>query len=116
MSSLNEAVREKGGKSLDEAKLLSAFRDMVPADGTKGGSTPVQAEKGDMLTELDSAYVKWFAALDKVEKKVGVKISFRRYLGRHTIRKPPVGAYPKLSDRMRHIKLKIEEGWDPYAS
>jgi hypothetical protein len=112
---LNEGIKEKGGKAFDETKLITAFQEMVPPSSMKAGSAPVYAEKGTMLSVTDNAYVTWFAALDKVEKKAGVKVSFKRYLGRHTIKKPPVGTYPKLRERIDHIKLKVEDNWNPYV-
>lgn len=115
VTSLNEGIKENGGKAFDETKLISAFQEMVSPSSMKAGSAPVHAQKGTMLSPIDNAYVIWFAALDKVEKKAGVKVSFERYLGRHAIKKPPVGTFPKLRERIDHIKLKIEKNWNPYA-
>lgn len=115
VTSLNEGIKEKGGKGFDETKLISAFQEMVSPSSMKAGSAPVHAQEGTMLSIIDDAYVTWFAALDKVEKKAGVKVSFERYLGRHAIKKPLVGTWPKFRDRINHIKLKIEKNWNPYA-
>eukprot|EP00980_Cylindrotheca_fusiformis_P023208 scaffold10220_cov148-Cylindrotheca_fusiformis.AAC.6 len=115
VSSLKETVQSKNRSSFNETKLLAVFDKMVSPETAKTGTIPAIEEQGEKLSPIDDAYIRWFAALDKVEKKAGVKATFGRFLGKRFIRKPPVGSYPKFDERINHIKLKIAENWDPYA-
>ncbi|KAL3929316.1 MAG: hypothetical protein SGBAC_012263, partial [Bacillariaceae sp.] len=112
VSTLNGEVLDN--KEFDGEKLLSAFMQMVPSQG-KEAKTPVHEEKGKTLSHIDQAYVKWFSALDKVQRLSGVNITLPRYLGRNFAKGPPVGTYPKFKERIRHIRWKVENGWNPYV-
>ena len=112
VSSLNGEMRNNN-KEFDGKKLLSTFMHMVPPQG-KEAKTPAHEEKGNMLSYSDQAYVNWFSALDKAQRLSGVNITFPRYLGRNLARGPPVGTYPKFKERIRHIRWKVENGWNPY--
>ncbi|CAJ1953978.1 unnamed protein product [Cylindrotheca closterium] len=113
VSSLNGEMRSNG-KEFDGKKLLSTLMQMVPPQG-KEAKTPAHAEKGNNLSYSDQSYVKWFNALDKAQRISGVNVTFPRYFGRNFARGPPVGTYPKFKERIRHIRWKVENGWNPYS-
>jgi len=52
-------------------------------------------------------YVKWFAALDELEKMTNVKMEFVK-------RKTPYGAFPVSKERIDYIKLKAKNNWDVF--
>jgi hypothetical protein len=100
---LNEVIKQKGGKAVNQERIVSSL-----------DRTPVEVEKGARLSPKEKAYVKWFAALDNVERRTGSKIHLEPFLGRKIIREPPVGTFPKYKHRINHIKRKSKNNWTAY--
>lgn len=109
-----ESANMNGGK-IDEKTLRETLEQSFSYSQMNTRRAPIYEKKPKTTLSVDEyTYVTWFNAFDKVEKKTGITLHLEPYLGKNMAKKPPVGTYPKFWERIKHIKKKAKNNWNPY--